>query len=221
MIIKSLRKNCTECPPNITFFDNENPILELDLHEGHGHETKRSYMVSWRIKKDTPFMNMQRYEEDILAAYYDFLRKPTLTRGPHRIKAEYNYYRKGEEGCRIKQLDFFLLFGLDMRQALDVWDVAIHAMHEAFVSSNESAISFANHDVLCEMEFFLRIYSNLRSESDDFKEISFVTWDHYFPTKVFSRLLTETCAFPISQESAEEIVRLAETEQHIFYNPTT
>lgn len=220
MIIKSLRKNCPECPPCITFFEDETPIFQLDLHVGHG-EGENCYIVHWRVKKETPFINMQRYEEEVLTSYYtNALQDTSLLGTSHRVEAYYTYKIEGETEYHSKPLNFFLLFGREIASALDISDAAIHALHETFVQSNESSIRFVEHNICGRLEFILQMYSDPRPESGGFKEISFIIENRYFPQKVFVALLQETCAFPISQESAEEILRLAEAEQHAFFNPT-
>lgn len=119
---EQLRPNCPTCPPGITFFENGIPILELDLHGTHQRgDEDNCYIVRWRVKKETPFINMQRYEEEVLTGYYtDELQEPSLTQKPHRVEATYNYKIEGEMGHRSKQLNFFLLFGRSMGSALDM-----------------------------------------------------------------------------------------------------
>lgn len=223
MITKELRDNCPTCPPGITFLENGIPILELDLHGAHQRgDEENCYIVRWRVKKETPFIHMQRYEEEVLTSYYtDALQAPSLLEKPYRVEADYTYKVEGETGHRSKQLNFFLLLGRTVALALDLWDLLIHVVHRAFVDSNESRIGFADHNIHGQLEFILQIYSDPRPESGGFKEICFIVGNHYFPQKVFAALLQETCVFPVSQESAEEILRLAEAEQHAFFHPTT
>lgn len=218
---EQLRDNCPTCPPGITFLENGIPILELDLHGAHQRGDEEScYIVRWRVKKETPFIHMQRYEEEVLTSYYtDALQEPSLTQKPHRVEADYNYNVEGERGYHSKQLNFFLLFGRTMVSALDLWDAFIHILHGTFVDHNESRIGFADHNIHGQMEFILQIYFDPRPESGGFKEICFIMQNRYFPQKTFVTLLQETCVFPVSQESAEEILRLAEAEQRAFFNP--
>ncbi|MDP3769715.1 MAG: hypothetical protein U1A25_01435 [Candidatus Sungbacteria bacterium] len=219
MIIKSLRENCPTCPLNITFFENETPIFDLDLHRGE--ECGDCYIVRWRIKEEIPLSEMYHYEENIIASYYaDVFPEYVPTRKPRRVQAEYDYgvEIEGRKCCQSKQITFFLLFGRSIEDALDQWDSMIQAAHAAFVESNESRIAFADHSVDGQMAFNLQIYSRSNSEFGNFKEICFIVRNHYFPRKFFTTLLRDTCTVPLSQESAEEIVQLAEAEQRLCFN---
>ena len=197
------------------FFENEEQVLYLNFYE-------EQVILRWRIK-GISIENMQKWEEEIVQSFISGESKRQQTPiAPVRVQAEYEYTQDNGENYRSKNLIFFLLFGRDAEDALDTWDATMHSTHSAFVASNQEHIALVTHivDATNGLSFFVQADFKDHPNNPSLRELCFSFGSTYFPQNFFARLLHETCVTSMSEESAQEIMSLAESKKVAYFNQT-